>query len=62
MTGTTYIQAFHKPETPTDSRFAVRYDTSNPTDARIVTFADFWMFPLGALGVGIVCLVIATNS
>jgi hypothetical protein len=62
VTGTTYSQAFHKPDTPNGSPFPVRYDTSNPADARIVTFTDFWMFPLGALGVGMVCLVIAANS
>lgn len=60
--GTAYRQSFHKPETPTGSRFPVRYDASNPTDARVVTFTDFWMLPLGALSIGIVCLVIAANS
>jgi hypothetical protein len=62
VTGATYRQAFHAPDTPKGSSFPVRYDPTNPTDARLVTFTDFWMFPLGALAVGIVSLVIAANS
>jgi hypothetical protein len=60
--GAAYRQGFHKPDTPTGSSFPVRYDASNPSDSQVVTFADFWLFPLGALTVGIVSLVIAANS
>jgi hypothetical protein len=62
VTGAAYRQAFHKPDVPTGSRFPVRYDASNPADAKIVTFTDFWMFPLGALAVGIVSLAFAAKS
>jgi hypothetical protein len=60
--GAAYRQAFHKPDTPRGSPFPVRYDASNPTDAQVVTFTDFWLFPLGALGVGIISLMFAANS
>ena len=59
-TGSMYRQAYHAPDS--GRAFAVRYVASNPEDARVVTFTDFWLFPLGLLGVGIVCLVIAANS
>ncbi len=62
VTGATYRQAFHQPDTPKGTLFPVRYDAANPTDAQVVTFTDFWLFPLGALGVGIISLVIAANS
>jgi hypothetical protein len=62
VTGAAYRQAFHKPDTPTGSRFSVRYDVTNPSDAQVVTFTDFWMFPLGTIAVGIMSLVIAANS
>jgi hypothetical protein len=62
VTGAAYRQAFHAPDTPKGSRFSVRYDASRPTDAQVVNFTDFWMFPLGALVVGIVSLVIAADS
>ena len=60
--GSTYRQAFHKPDEASGSPYPVRYDASNPSNAQLVTFADFWLFPLAALGVGIVSLVIAANS
>jgi hypothetical protein len=62
VTGAAYRQAFHKPDTPTGSRFSVRYDVTNPSDAQVVSFTDFWMFPLGTTAVGIMSLVIAANS
>ena len=62
VTGAAYRQAFHKPGTPTGSRFPVRYDVTNSSDAQVVTFTDFWMFPLGTIAVGILSLVIAANS
>lgn len=60
--GSTYRQAFHKPDVPRGSSWPVRYDASNPADAQVVTFADFWLFPLAALGVGIVSLALAIHS
>ena len=60
-TGSMYRQSYHAPASD-GAAFAVRYVPSNPADARVVTFTDFWLFPLGLLGVGIVCLVIAANS
>jgi Protein of unknown function (DUF3592) len=62
VTGAMYRQAFHKPDTPRASRFPVRYDASNPTDAQVVGFTDFWLMPLGLLAVGILSLVIAAKS
>ena len=62
VTGATYRQAFHAPHTPKGSSFPVRYVATNPANARVVTFVDFWLYPLGLLGVGIVSLVIAANS
>ncbi len=62
VTGATYRQAFHAPDTPKGTSFPVRYDATNPADARVVTFVDFWMYPLGLLSVGIVSLVIAARS
>ena len=60
--GAAYRQGFHKPDEPTGSPYPVRYDASNPSDAQVVTFTDFWLFPLGALVVGIVSLIFAVNS
>ena len=60
--GSAYRQAFHKPDVPRGTAYPVRYDESNPSDAQLVTFVDFWLFPLAAIGVGIVCLAIAANS
>jgi Protein of unknown function (DUF3592) len=60
--GSAYRQAFHKPDVPGGSPYPVRYDASNPSDAQVVTFADFWLFPLASLGVGIVSLVFAMNA
>jgi len=60
--GAAYRQGFHKPDEPTGSPYPVRYDASNPSDAQVVTFTDFWLFPLGALVVGIVSLIFAANS
>jgi hypothetical protein len=62
VTGAAYRQGFHKPDTPTGSRFAVRYDVTNPSDAQVVTFTDFWLFPLAAIGIGIFGLMTAANS
>lgn len=59
-TGSMYRQAYHAPNSA--AAFPVRYDTSNPADARVVTFTDFWLYPLGLLGGGIMCLIIAANS
>ena len=60
--GAAYRQGFHKPDEPTGSPYPVRYDASNPSDAQVVTFTDFWLFPLGSLVVGIVSLIFAANS
>jgi len=60
--GAAYRQGFHKPDEPKGSPYPVRYDASNPSDAQVVTFTDFWLFPLGALVVGIVSLIFAVNS
>ena len=60
--GSAYRQAFHKPDVPRGTAYPVRYDASNPSDAQLVTFLDFWLFPLAALGCGILSLVIAANS
>ena len=62
VTGAAYRQGFHKPDTPMGSVFSVRYDVTQPSDAQVVTFTDFWLFPLAATGVGIFALVIAANS
>ena len=62
VTGAAYRQAYHAPDTPKGSRFPVRYDTSNPADAHVVTFTDFWLFPLGTLAGGIMSLLIAAKS
>ena len=62
VTGSAYRQAYHSPDVPKGSPFPVRYDAASPKDAQVVTFTDFWMFPLGALVVGIVSLVIAAKS
>ena len=60
--GAAYRQGFHKPDEPKGSPYPVRYDASNPSDAQVVTFTDFWLFPLGSLIVGIVSLIFAANS
>ena len=60
--GAAYRQGFRKPDEPTGSPYPVRYDASNPSDAQVVTFTDFWLFPLGSLIVGIVSLIFAANS
>lgn len=62
VTGAAYRQAFHAPDVPRGTSFPVRYDTTNPADARLVTFTDFWLFPLGCLVVGIVSIVFAAKS
>ena len=62
VTGAIYRQAFHAPDTPKGTSLPVRYDATNPADARVVTFVDFWMYPLGMLGAGIFSLVTAVNS
>lgn len=62
VTGATYRQAYHAPDTPKGTSFPVRYDATNPADARVATFVDFWMYPLALLGAGIVSLVIAAKS
>jgi hypothetical protein len=62
VTGAAYRQGFHKPDEPSESPYPVRYDVTNPSDAQVVTFTDFWLFPLAATGVGIFGLVIAANS
>lgn len=62
VTGTVYFQAYRKPNTPTGSRFPVRYNVTNPSDAHLATFTDFWMFPLGTIAVGIMSLVMAANA
>ena len=60
--GSTFRLAFHKPDEASGSPYPVRYDASNPSDAQVVTFTDFWQFPFGALGIGIVCLIFAANA
>jgi hypothetical protein len=62
VTGAAYRQGFHAPDTPKGSPFPVRYDASNPADAQVVTFMDFWLFPLGALAAGVMSLLIAAKS
>jgi hypothetical protein len=62
VTGSAYRQAFHAPSVAAGTAFPVRYDASNPKDAQLVTFLDFWLFPLMALIVGIVSLVFAARA
>jgi hypothetical protein len=40
----------------------VRYDASNPADARIVTFTQLWPFALLALAVGGACPAFAVQA
>jgi len=61
LTGSAYRLARHAPDGRSMS-LPVRYDAANPTDARLVTFTDFWLFPLGVLVVGVVSLVFAVRS
>lgn len=58
--GAMYSQAYHAPAA--SDTYPVRYETTNPGNARIVTFTSFWMFPLGVLAGGVVCLVIAAST
>lgn len=62
VTGTTYTQAYHAPDVSKGTSYPVRYDKTNPADARLVTFVDFWLFPLGFVAIGIVSLVFAAKS
>lgn len=61
FTGSAYRLARHAPDGRSMS-LPVRYDATNPADARLVSFTDFWLFPLGALVVGVVSLVFAVRS
>jgi len=61
VTGQVFLQSRRAPG-PTGASYAVRYDASNPADARIVTFTQFWLFALLALAVGSACLAFAVQA